>query len=197
MTPHSRRLIIALGVLLSGLALLPQASLFAGAFSWQRFAGAYEDVVTVTRARYRADNDGGRLDVDALNVYGGAAVLTVYRTSDNLLFGPLSWNGSTHTRRFTNVGPSPWAITVRSSLGGETTVLVSGDSGPPVTVTPSGPTRTPTPLPPTLTPSPIPPTLTASPIPPTGTPTATAGPPTITPTLPPEGPKLFLPLVIR
>ena len=147
--PNARRFVVALAILLSGLALLPQSSLFAGAFSWQRFAGAYEDVVTVTRARYRADNDGGRLDVDALNVYGGAAVLTVYCTSDNLLFGPLSWNGSMHTRRFTNVGPSPHAITVRSSLGGETTVLVSGDSGPPVTVTPSV-----TPNVPTITPTP-------------------------------------------
>jgi hypothetical protein len=35
------RLVIALAVLLSGLALVPYVGLPAAAFNWQRYAGAY------------------------------------------------------------------------------------------------------------------------------------------------------------
>lgn len=145
------RILIAIVILLSGLALIPQAGLFAGVVRWQRFAGGYEDVVTVTRARYR-DNE---LEVRAISSSGGLATLTVYRTSDNAFIGTLQFEGDDHRGEFP-LGSNPQVITVRSSLGGESTVLVQDGSGVPVTVTPSitptpgGPTSTPTPTQPPL-----------------------------------------------
>lgn len=155
------RILIALAILLSGLALIPQTDMFAGVVRWQRFAGGYEDVVTVTRARYR-DNE---LEVRAISSSGGAATLTVYRTSDNAFIGTLTFEGDDHRGEFP-LGSNPQVITVRSSLGGESTVLVQDGSGIPVTVTPS---VTVTPGGPTLTP-------TTTPIIPTSTATATQPP---------------------
>lgn len=128
------RILIALTILLSGLSLIPQAGIFAGVVHWQRFAGGYEDVVTVTRARYDSDND--ELEVRAMSSAGGEATLSVYRTSDNFLIGTLNFEGEDHRGEF-NISPNPEVITVRSSLGGESTVLVSEGSDPPPTVTPS------------------------------------------------------------
>jgi hypothetical protein len=193
------RIFIALAILLSGLALIPQAGFFAGVVRWQRFAGGYEDVVTVTRARYRSDDN--ELEVRAISSAGGLATLSVYRTSDNAFIGTLQFEGSDHRGEFI-ISPNPQVITVRSSLGGESTVLVLDGSGvpptvtPSVTVTPGGPTNTPTSVPPTNTPTTVPPTVT--PGGPTVTPTSvpptvTPGGPTLTPTsvpptVTPEGP---------
>ncbi len=150
------RIFIALALLLSGLALIPQTDMFAGVVRWQRFAGGYEDVVTVTRARYQ----NGELEVRAISSSGGLATLTVYRTSDNAFIGTLTFEGDEHRGEFP-LATNPQVITVRSSLGGESTVLVQGGSGIPITVTPSvtvtpgGPTLTPTitPMVPTVTPT--------------------------------------------
>lgn len=170
------RLLIAFTILLSGLALIPQINLFAGAVSWQRFVGGYEDIVFVTRARYDDDfsGGGGELEVRATSSAGGAAVLSVYRTSDNFFIGTLTFEGSDHRGEF-NISPNPQVITVRSSLGGYSTVLVTDDSGPPPTVTPS---ITPTSGPATNTPTTVPPTVTQ-----TATATITPGGPTLTPTV--------------
>jgi hypothetical protein len=202
------RILIALTILLSGLALIPQAGIFAGVVRWQRFAGGYEDVVTVTRARYRSDDN--ELEVRAISSGGGQATLSVYRTSDNFFIGNLVFDGDDHRAEFI-ISPNPQVITVRSSLGGESTVLVQEGSGVPVTVTPSiTPTSnepTATSVPPTatpggstLTPTPVPPTVT--PGGPTLTPTATTEPnePTATPTAtsePGSNSTLYLPLLYR
>lgn len=180
------RIFIALIILLSGLALIPQAGIFAGVVRWQRFAGGYEDVVTVTRARYR----DGELEVRAISSSGGLPTLSVYRTGDNAFIGNLQWEGDDHRGEF-NFSPNPQVITVHSSLGGESTVLVQNGSGVPVTVTPS---ITPTPGNPTNTPTAtsVPPTTTPSVTPdgPTLTPTSTEVPPTVTPSVTPGGPTL-------
>ena len=128
------RILIALTILLSGLALIPQAGIFAGVVRWQRFAGGYEDVVTVTRARYR----DGELEARAISSSGGLPTLSVYRTSDNSFIGNLIFDPSEGDHRADfPLGSNPQVITVRSSLGGESTVLVTDGSGVPVTVTPS------------------------------------------------------------
>ena len=182
------RILIALTILLSGLALIPRTGIFAGVVRWQRFAGGYEDVVTVTRARYR----DGELEARAISSSGGLPTLSVYRTSDNSFIGNLIYDPSEGDHRADfPLGSNPQVITVRSSLGGESTVLVQDDSGVPVTVTPS---VTPTAGNPTNTPTSIPPTNTATPGGPTLTPTAsvTPGGPTLTPTasVTPGGPTL-------
>jgi hypothetical protein len=128
------RILIALTILLSGLSLIPQAGMFAGVVRWQRFAGGYEDMVTVTRARY--DDNDNVLEVRAVNTAGGQATLSVYRTVDNTFIGDLVFDGSEHRGEF-NISPNPEVITVRSSLGGESAVLVTEGSDPPPTVTPS------------------------------------------------------------
>src|SRR5688500_19889843 len=92
------RILIALAIFLSGLALVPQAGLFAGQVRWQRFSGGYEDVVTVTRARYRSDDD--ELEVRAISSSGALPTLSVYRTSDNSFIGNLVWEGSDHRGEF-------------------------------------------------------------------------------------------------
>src|SRR5688572_28197506 len=91
------RIMIALLLLLSELALIPNSNLLAGPVSWQRFTGGYEDTVNITVARY-FDNaaEGGNLEVRATTTAGSNAVLSVYRTSDNLLIGNLAWTGSDH-----------------------------------------------------------------------------------------------------
>jgi hypothetical protein len=173
------RILIALTILLSGLALIPQAGIFAGVVRWQRFAGGYEDVVTVTRARYR----DGELEARAISSSGGLPTLSVYRTSDNSFIGNLIFDPSEGDHRADfPLGSNPQVITVRSSLGGESTVLVTDGSGVPVTVTPS---ITATPGAPTNTP-------TSTSVPPTQTATVTPGGPTLTPTasVTPGGPTL-------
>lgn len=112
------RLFIALFLLLSGLMLVPQANLFAGVVTWQRFAGGYEDNVTITLARYVVNfQGGGTLEVNATNTAGGNATLSVYRTSDNSLIGTLTYNGTDHRGAFP-LPSNPNNVTVRSSLGG-------------------------------------------------------------------------------
>lgn len=128
------RILIAFAVLLSGVALIPQLNIFAGAVTWERFVGGYEDVVNVTRARY--DDNANQLEVRATSSAGGAATLTVYRASDGAFIGTLTFNGSDHRGTF-SLPNNPDVITVRSSLGGSSTVLVTDDSTPPPTVTPT------------------------------------------------------------
>jgi hypothetical protein len=181
------RIFMALTILLSGLALVPHAGLFAGVVRWQRFSGGYEDVVTVTRARYR----DGELEMRAISSSGGLPTLSVYRTSTNELIGNLVWEADEGEHRGDfNLPGNPQVVTVRSTFGGESTVLVWDESDPPITVTPSasatpgGPTSTATSVPPSATPGG--PTSTATSIPPSVTPggptlTATSIPPSVTP----------------
>jgi hypothetical protein len=113
-----RRIFIALFLLLSGFMLVPQTSLVAGVVTWQRFAGGYEDNVTITLARYVTSFEGGgNLEVHATNTAGGNATLMVYRTSDNFFIGNLTYTGTDHRGTFT-LASNPNMITVRSSLGG-------------------------------------------------------------------------------
>lgn len=112
------RLLLAVVILLSGAALIPQVNLFAGSVSWQRFAGGYEDQVTITLARFVTSREGGgTLEVHATNTAGGNATLSVYRTSDNTFIGTLIYNGTDHRGAFP-LPTNPQMITVRSSLGG-------------------------------------------------------------------------------
>lgn len=153
------RAIIALAILLSGLSLVPQISLLAGNFSWQRYVGLYEDFVMVTRARY----DDGELEVRASSSSGGAATLQIFVAQTNQYIGTLTFEGDEHRGEFPWPN-NPHAITVQSSLGGSSTVLVTDGSGIPPTVTPSvtvTPSRTPTV---SVTPTPSP-TASATPIP--------------------------------
>ncbi len=99
----------------------------------------------------------------ALSSSGGLAALSVYQTSNNQLIGNLVWDGGEHRALF-NLGSNPQVITVRSSLGGESTVLVQSGTG----------------IPPTVTPTSVPATATATGVPPTHT-------PAVTPTRPPKG----------
>jgi hypothetical protein len=118
------RLLIALAIFFSGMALVPQVNLFAGVVSWQRFAGGYEDVVTVTLVRYLDSAvEGGNLEVRATSTAGGSATLTVWRASDNMMIGTMTWNGTDHYGLFP-ITPNPENIIVRSSAGGESTVPV-------------------------------------------------------------------------
>lgn len=130
------RILIALTILLSGLALIPQTGMFAGVVRWQRFAGGYEDVVTVTRARY--DKDDGTLEVRALSSSGDQATLSVYRASDHSFIGTLVYDASEgdHRGEFV-VENDPQVVEVESSLGGEAVVVVLDGGEIPPTVTPS------------------------------------------------------------
>lgn len=130
------RVIIAFAILLSGLALVPQMSLLGGTVSWQRFIGGYGDVVFVERARY--DDDDDLLEVRATSSSGEQATLSVYETSTNELIGTLTYDSGNEHRGEFSWPRNPEVVTVRSSLGGESTVLVAGDSGPPPTVVPDG-----------------------------------------------------------
>jgi hypothetical protein len=130
------RILIALTILLSGLALIPQTGMFAGVVRWQRFAGGYEDVVTITRARY--DEDDNTLEVRAMSSSGGQATLSVYRAGDHAFIGTLVYDTSEGEHRGTfSVDSDPQAIEVESSLGGESTAVVLDGSEIPPTVTPS------------------------------------------------------------
>jgi hypothetical protein len=112
------RLLMALFLLLSGFIVVPQAHLFAGPVTWQRFAGGYEDNVSITLARYVTSfAGGGNLEVHATNTAGGNATLMVYRTSDDSFIGNLTYTGTDHRGTFT-LPSNPNMITVRSSLGG-------------------------------------------------------------------------------
>ncbi len=173
LSPYGRA-IAALSILLCGLALAPQLQLLAGTVSWQRFANAYEDVVVVTRAEWR--DDDGELRVRATSTAGGDAQLSVYDGDTGQLIGVLTYEGGLEHRGEFTLSGNPGVITVRSSLGGEATVLVSGDDPPTVTPTATlaGATATATEI--TATPT----ELTATPTELTPTPTATQGTPTAT-----------------
>ena len=153
---QSTRLLIALAMLLSGLLVMPRAALLAGVISWQRFANGYEDLIVVTRAR--CENDDQELEVRAETTAGGAATLTVYDATSNAFIGTLSYEGGNEHRGEFDIFPCPAAITVRSTLGGQATVIVLPGSGTPPTVTPSATAV----VPPSATP---PPTATATPQP--------------------------------
>ncbi len=140
---RSSRLLIAFALVLSGLALIPQVSLFAGVVSWQRFAGGYEDIVTVRRAEWRGDRGDNELRVRATTTAGGNATLRVYETSTNQLIGVLTYEGGDEHRGEFFWSHNPMVITVRSSQGGEATVPVWGDDPPTVTPSASPPTSTP------------------------------------------------------
>jgi len=187
------RAAVALAILLSGLALLAQMPLLAGTVSWQRFADAYKDMVVVTRAEWRANDN--ELRVRATTSAGANAVLSVYETSTGRKIGDLSHQGGNEHRGELSWARNPVVITVRSSQGGEATVLVTGDSPPTVTsaaptataVTPPAPSPTgaasPTPTPTDVAPS----TATPTEVAPTATrvgPTATSVPSTPTRTQP-------------
>jgi hypothetical protein len=129
------RIIIALAILLSGVALVPQMNVLGGTVTWQRFIGGYGDVVVVTRARY--DDDDTELEVRATSSSGGQATLTVYETSTNQLIGTLTFEGDDEYRGEFLWPRNPQVVTVRSTLGGESTVLVTDGSEGPPTVTPS------------------------------------------------------------
>lgn len=124
MNRHSR-ILIALFILLSGLALVPQINLYAGVVSWQRFAGGYEDVVTITLANYyNTATEGGNLEVRATTTAGSGATLTVWRSSDNMFIGTLTYTGTDHAGTFA-LPTNPQSITVRSSAGGEDNATVN------------------------------------------------------------------------
>jgi hypothetical protein len=188
------RILIALAILLSGLVLFPQVTLFGGTVNWQRFQGIYGDTVTVTRARY--DDDDQELEVRATSS-SSQATLSVYETSTGQFIGTLTDEGDEHRGEF-NWPRDPGTITVRSSLGGHSTVLVQDGSGDPPTVTPSV-TRTAA-----ASPSPsVTPTGTAA-LTPTRTPTPTAEPTettnpavTVTPTTGAGERRLYLPIIYR
>jgi len=161
------RALVALTILLSGLALVPHVSPLAGDVGWQRFQGAYEDLVVVTRAEWREDDD--ELRVRATTTAGGAAVLTVFETASGLPIGTLTFEGGNEHRGEFSWPHDPRVITVSSSMGGEATVLVTGDAPP--TVTSTAPTETATAETTTTATS-------ETPTPGDGTPTATGETPT-------------------
>lgn len=183
------RTLVALAIILGGLALAVQVPLLAGNVSWQRFADAYEDIVVVTRAEWRDDDN--ELRVRATTTAGGDTQLTVFETATGQQIGVMQHRGGNeHEGRFT-WPRNPRVITVRSRLGGEATVLVSGDDPPTVTpgaITPPRPTPSSTPLPPTAPPTVAPP----SPTPTVVTPGPSASPPP-TGTAFPWTDRIFLP----
>jgi hypothetical protein len=169
------RVIVALSILLCGLALLSQIPLLAGAVSWQRFADAYDDIVVVTRAEWRSSD--GELRVRATTSAGANAVLSVYETSTGQRIGVMSYQSGDEHRGDFAWHHNPAVITVRSSLGGEATVLVTGDNPP--TTTSEVPTATQ--VTPTATATRATPTATGvEPTATRATPTATAVTPTAT-----------------
>lgn len=121
---YRSRLLIALAIFFSGMALVPQINLYAGVVSWQRFAGGYEDIVTITLVRYLDSAvEGGNLEVRATSTAGGATTLTVWRSSDNQFIGTMTWNGTDHYGLFP-ITPNPENITVRSNGGGQSSAPV-------------------------------------------------------------------------
>jgi hypothetical protein len=132
------RVTAVLALLVCGLALLPQITALAGPARPHHVAGANDDVLLVTRAEWRASDH--ELNVRATTTAGGNAVLSVYETSTGLLIGVMTHqDGNEHEGQF-SWPHNPLVITVRSSQGGEATVLVSGDAPP--TTTSAAPTPT-------------------------------------------------------
>ncbi|HEX8430925.1 MAG TPA: hypothetical protein VF625_06535 [Longimicrobium sp.] len=176
------RILIALAILLSGLVLFPQVTLLGGTVNWQRFQGIYGDTVTVTRARY--DDDDQELEVRATSS-SAQATLSVYETSTGQFIGTLTNEGDEHRGEF-QWPRDPGTITVRSSLGGHSTVLVQDGSGDPPTVTPSVTRASTATLTPTRTPtSTVKPTESTSPT------------VTVTPTTGADARRLYLPVIYR
>src|SRR5688500_10733878 len=108
-----QRIMIAFAIFLSGLVLVPQVSLGSPGFGWEQYTEAYEEVVTITRARYQ----NGELEVRATSSQGSAATLRVYRSSDRRYLGTLTYNSGEHRGKF-RLSQNPVNITVVSSLGG-------------------------------------------------------------------------------
>ncbi len=99
------RLLMAFAIFLVGAALVPYVGLSSQGATWQRFAGAYEDQVTVTRAEYRSQDR--ELRVRAVSTSAGAR-LTVYATNTGQFIGA---DGAARRRRASagNHGvPQPW-----------------------------------------------------------------------------------------
>jgi hypothetical protein len=133
MKQHHRAL-IALFILLSGLSLIPQIGLFAGAFSWEQFAGLYQDSIFVRRARYR----NGELEVRATCSCGGNSTLQVFVLSTNEYMGALAWEEDENEYR----GDLPWPtnpqqIRVQSHAGASFVGVTFGLEVPPVVSPPS------------------------------------------------------------
>ncbi len=174
---NAHRFTVAVSILLVGVVLGAFAGFPAEALRWETFSAAYEDMVVVTRAEYRSDDNELRVRADSSSA---TSILSVYHLSGALI-GVLTRDDETrHEGRF-DLATNPLVITVRSSEGGEATVLVTGDNPP--TVTPAASATATATASPTQTASASPrPTATA-----TGgtgggpTKTATAGTPTITP----------------
>lgn len=193
------RLTIAGAILLVGVLLGAMAGFPAQALRWERFSDAYQDSVVVTRAEYDADK--GELRVRAEST-SPTSVLTVYDRGGSPIGVLTRQDPTRHEGRF-DVAVNPRVISVRSSEGGEATVLVTGDNPP--TVTPENPptvTRTvaATALPATATPTDdTTPTVTATvsvtAVAPTATPTGNSLPPspTSTQSIGPLPQRIFLP----
>lgn len=123
------RLTIAGAILLVGVLLGAMAGFPAQALRWERFSDAYQDSVVVTRAEHDADKGELRVRADSTSP---TSVLTVYDRG-GIPIGVLTRQDATrHEGRF-DVAVNPRVISVRSSEGGEATVLVTGDDPPTVT----------------------------------------------------------------
>ena len=149
----------------------------------------------MTRAEYRADDGELRVRADSTSP---TATLSVYDAL-GVLIGVLKRQDETrHEGRF-EIRPNPMVITVRSSEGGEATVLVTGDNPPTVTPAVSATITATASATPTQSPT-TSPTGTATGGTPTESATATTGTPfpTATPTTsttPPEH-LLYLPAAV-
>ena len=156
-TPY--RLAVACTILMVGVVLGAFAGFPAEAFRWERFSDAYTDQIVVTRAEYDANDGELRVRADSSSA---TSVLSVYDRGGAPI-GVLTRQSATrHEGRF-DLASNPRVIQVRSSEGGQATVLVSGDD------------------PPTVTPESLPTaTFVATAPPPSATPEATAPPPTAT-----------------
>ncbi len=113
-----------------GAALVPFANLSSAGATWQRFATAYQDRVTVTRAEYRGQDRELRVRATTTDLN---ARLSVYATNTGQYIGQMQPQGGGAHRLEITVSRNPQVITVRSSAGGEATVLVTGDNPPTVT----------------------------------------------------------------
>ncbi len=199
----SQRLACAGAILMVGVLLGAFAGFPAEALRWERFSDAYEDRVVVTRAEYDSDDNELRIRADSSS---GTSVLSVYDRVGALIGVLARQDATRHEGRF-DLASNPQVITVRSSEGGQATVLVIGDDPP--TVTPESlPTATPTVEATEPTPSATPdesPTSTATPeateptpsVTPEASPTdgPTTPPPTLTQATEPQ-PQIYLPLLL-
>ncbi|MGH2542432.1 MAG: hypothetical protein ACRDIB_06540 [Ardenticatenaceae bacterium] len=116
------RVIIALTIMLSGFALVPVTGWSAEGIEWQRYAEAYEDVVTITRVRY--DRSDRELEVRATSSDPNAQ-LRVFETGTGQLIGVMENRGGGEFRLETTWPRNPRAVTVRSSSGGAATARVT------------------------------------------------------------------------